>query len=109
MLGKVAKGGGYDGKLDWSEMKGKLGYKPHSGTLNVMLEQPFTVTGGIELINSFIAYPGYINGTPCHVCCKAEDVTVNQNVDRRKVWIVAPVRLRDKLNLSDGQEVDVQF
>ena len=101
--GTVARGGGYDGTLDWQGTAGKLGYVPYPGTLNVVLERPFLVREGISLINDFIAVPGRINGHSCHVCVKEPGIEPNPC----KVWIIAPYNLRDALNLVDGDRVQV--
>ncbi len=68
------------------------------------IEEPLYPDGGIRTINNFAAFPGTINGVPCHIMCK-----VSVDYDRRRVFVLAAERLRDKLNLVDGSEVDLQF
>ncbi len=102
--GVVTEGCSYDSQCDWSKEAEKFGYTPYIGTLNVTIEEPLYPDGGILTINSFAAFPGTINGAPCHIMCKTYD-----DYDRRRVFVLAAERLRDKLGLVDGSEVDLQF
>jgi riboflavin kinase len=119
LTGTVSSGNG-DGKkfleLPWvnQQIKQKLGFTPYLGTLNVMLsEESAKRKKLLEKAPSTKVCPaeGYCNGT----LIKASIGTLKCAIvvpevagyPKALLEIIAPVNLREKLQLEDGSEVTV--
>jgi CTP-dependent riboflavin kinase len=120
LTGKVvggAKKAAYFTQLDWVQEQclEKLRFKPYPGTLNIELTpESLAVLQGIEKHAKIELVP------PDTSCCEArvlsltvgpvcgalvmpgEDVRIH---GKRIVEVIAPVRLKDTLNVTDGDEV----
>ncbi len=93
----------------------KLGFKPYPGTLNIQLPPEFRAVReildsyhGIEIVPREGFYPGKC--FKAVVAGKVEGAIVIPQVPsypRDIVEIIAPINLRKKLNLSDGDEVEI--
>jgi riboflavin kinase len=106
-------------KLPWAkrQLEEKLGFDPYPGTLNLKLDKE-----SVKLKNrlskeesiDISSAPGYCHGR----CFKAVlmnnlegAVVIPETVDypRDIVEVVAPMNLREKLRLKDGDVVDVKI
>lgn len=120
LTGKIVRGSqraAFFTQLDWvqSQCEEKLGFKPYPGTLNLEIaESDLSIVEtlqkekGIELVPpdpKFCAAKvwGLTVGSFCGaIVIPAEDVRVHQ---RRIIEVIAPVRLKDALNVHDGDSV----
>ena len=84
----------------------ELGYQPYPGTLNSRLERPPVLSGGIK-IGTATFFPVRIerNGLVVH----GHIVRWKGDTRRSSVELVAPTKLRDALQLSDRDFVQVFF
>ncbi len=94
-----------DSKLDWQPMEAVLGYLPYPGTLNVSLDyrMPRIKEDSVTKILRGACIPATINGLPCHLYSQ------KFLTGAKGVFVIAPVRLRDALNLQDGDRVLLEF
>ena len=121
--GKIFSGSGkgaYFTALPWvrKQIKEKIGFMPHPGTLNVKLIGEFVEARKL-LENAkaleILPEPGYCSGK----CFKGYIGKQNmlcaivlpciENYPRDVLEIVAPSNLREKLKLRDGDEVEVRI
>jgi len=120
VTGKVYSGVGEGSKftaLPWvkNQIKEKLGFVPHNGTLNLMLDKPNSkIRKALENARPIIIVPkpGYRRGK----CFKAsimglvEGAVVIPEVEdypENVLEVIAPVNLREKFGLKDGDYVRV--
>jgi len=116
-----AKQGAFFTQLDWvkEQCLQKLGFEPWPGTLNleismdrVDLIEELREKGGIELIPPDANYcsghvlPVSIEGIPAAIVIPAEDVRVHA---KNIVEIIAPERLKEALDVQDGDWVTVEI
>jgi len=100
--GKVRSGCGIDSGRDWSDVESVLGYRAYPGTLNIKLTKRLPILkGNLIYDNFFECVPANVGGVDCHICGKYK------LTNRRIVFVVAPIKLRDALNLKDGDDVEV--
>jgi riboflavin kinase len=96
-----------------SQLRQKLGFDPFPGTLNLRLESPFTLPD-----EEAILIKGFIRGGRSFGSCKCYPCKVDGHKcaiirpDRSAypltlIEIIAPVSLRESINLKDGDEVEV--
>jgi len=103
---------------DW--FKRVLGFEPYPGTLNVRLdEDSIPRRKQLEALNG-VAIPAFQSGSTLYCSAKVFRAVVNKNVEAAVVIpeksaygpdvveIVARKRLRDELNLKDGDKVTVE-
>jgi|YelNatPaOPRAMG01_1025707.scaffolds.fasta_scaffold59146_2 riboflavin kinase len=121
--GKIFSGSGEGAHftaLPWvrKQIKEKIGFMPHPGTLNIKLIEEFVEARKL-LENAkaleIMPEPGYCSGK----CFKAHIGKQNmscaivlpciENYPRDVLEIVAPSNLREKLKLRDGDEVEVRI
>lgn len=119
LKGKVVSGqktGGFFVNLPWArrQFEEKLGFTPHSGTLNLRLSQEKKAkglresTGGIE-----VKSPKGFYGGRCFkavVLSKVRGAVVVPDVPGYPsdvLEILAPINLREELGLKDGMELTV--
>ena len=91
-----------------------LGYEPYAGTLNIKLEVPHTLSGGIRVAPFEMrgVQCGGVALLPCLICGKARAAIVlpeRTHYGNNVLEIIAPVRLRRSLRLRNGSEVAVQL
>jgi len=119
LSGKVFSGKGGGKKflqLPWvnQQITAKLSFTPYLGTLNIQLSSDSTPKRKLlENVGSLMVYPaeGYCNGK----LFKASIGTVECSIVIPDVAgypndileVIAPVNLRDKLQLADGDEITV--
>ncbi len=120
LKGKVFSGVG-EGRmftdLSWAkkQFQDKMGFQPRSGTLNIRL------SGGIEkmkLLKSFkgveIEPPEGFFGGRCFkalIMGEVNGAVVIPDVSRypsNVLEVIAPINLREKFNLNDGDEIDLE-
>lgn len=118
LRGKVASGLG-EGRYYISregyrrQFSEKLGFDPSPGTLNLKLDEPFTIEDSDSIEIEGFSDEGRSFGG-CR-CLPAEVGGVRGAVVRPErtgyppdlLELIAPVNLREALSLSDGDEVDV--
>lgn len=111
----IGRGASYIGMNTYQKrFKEVLGFSPYPGTLNIEVDEEDRaafqdVAEGVE-IDSFVvdgeqysavtAYPAEIDGVQVGVL----DLEITDHPERI-VEIIAPVNLRDELDLEDGDEV----
>ncbi len=108
-------------RLDWVQEQccDKLGFRPYPGTLNLEIsEQSLSELEelrrerGVELVPpdpSFCAaktLPLTIEGVTGAMIVPSEDVNVHK---KNIIEILAPLRLKDALNIGDGSRVTVKI
>ena len=98
---ETRRGEGTDGKRDWSEAEGALGYLAYPGTLNVKLDRECRINGGVEIYDFFRCTPATIGGIKGHLCM------VKESGSPRQGFLVAPVCLRDALGLKHKSRLEV--
>ena len=115
--GKIAKGLGvgqyYISREGYSsQFQKKLGFVPFPGTLNIKLDKPFTPAGEAIKIVEFSEDGKTFGGCQCYRIkingIKAAIVRPERSsYPSNLIEIIAPTNLRESLNLSDGDEVEV--
>ena len=107
--GFVASGNNVDGKRDyWGKVSSALKLDLFEGTLNV---KPYEVhdllskTPDFILFQYFACYFGKINGIDCIIGIRRHGYKEAKNM----LFIMAEVKLRDVLNLKDGDDVIVTY
>lgn len=124
LIGKVVGGvkqAAYFTQLDWvqEQCADKLGFRPYPGTLNLEISkeslpelEDLRLWAGIELVPPDPAFcaaktlPLTIEGVAGAMIVPSEDVNVHK---KNVVEILAPLRLKDALNLGDGSTVTVMI
>ena len=116
-----ARQGAFFTRLEWvkAQCKQKLGFEPWPGTLNleisidrVDLIDELREKGGIELISPDANYcsghmlPVSIEGLQAAIVIPAEDVRVHA---KNIIEIIAPERLKDILDIRDGDWLTVEI
>lgn len=100
------------------EIKKKLGYKPFPGTLNVKTAETFNperlMSGTIKGFKKKSRTFGSIRYAPVRVSAKDESVECHIIVPARThhkdiLEIISPMNLRERLGISDGDTVCVEF
>ncbi|MFZ2455005.1 MAG: DUF120 domain-containing protein [Candidatus Altiarchaeia archaeon] len=100
------------------EIKNKLGYKPFPGTLNVKVSEPLSLdrllTGTIKGFKKKNRTFGSIRYAPMCVSAKGQSVDCHIIVPARThhkdvLEIISQCNLREKLGVSDGDVVNVEF
>ena len=121
LKGKITTGRGEGKKfldLLWvkKQIQEKLQFIPYKGTLNVILNKKSvphrsllkkTKYVRIEPADGFyngIAIPALINSQNCTII-----VPEIKNYPKNMIEIIAPINLRQSLNIKDGDEVAVYF
>lgn len=119
--GKVFTGTG-DGKkfvgLPWvrSQVKEKLGFEPYVGTLNLYLSnEAHTINllskfKGLEITPEKEYYPGRLYKALINE--KVQGAVIRPEVPKypnQILEVIAPMFLREKFNLKDGDEVEVKI
>lgn len=118
--GRVFSGRGEGSKfieLPWvkSQIKEKLGFTPYKGTLNIMLDgNSLNVRKALKKAKPFIIAPetGYCRGKCFKVSImnSVEGAIVIPEIEGYQeniLEVVAPVNLREKFRLKDGDIVEV--
>lgn len=121
LIGKVVSGSGEGGKfteLPWvkKQITEKLGFSPFPGTLNIKLnENSLKVKKALEKLNLVEISPqeGFCKGKCIEACFMnqlkcAIVIPKVENYPEDLIEIVAPVNLRDKFQLRDGDTVEVE-
>jgi len=57
----------------------------------------------VLIYDYFLCVPGKINGVDCHFCVK------KSMQEHGSIFTIAPVKLRDELNLKDGDLVNLEW
>jgi riboflavin kinase len=107
--------------LDWvqASLSDKLGYSPYPGTLNLRLETESMIAAWREIQQS----SGIEIGAPGAAFCQARCFLVEIEGKHQgavilpevagypadKIEVIAPVRLKDALKVSDGRPVTLEF
>jgi len=119
--GRVFKGLGHGEKfteLPWAkrQIKGKLGFEPYPGTLNLSLPPNIEA---IKLLNMFRGWKiqpekGYFPGRfyKAFIMQKVYGAVVRPEAPEYPdhiIELVAPICLREKFDLKDGDEVEVKI
>jgi len=104
VTGRVGTGGGVDKKQNWKKLEPILGYTAYPGTLNVKLDyrMPSIDEGSVARVLRGGCIPAKINGVDCHLYSQ------KLLTGATSVFVIAPVRLRDTLNLKDGDSVLIE-
>jgi CTP-dependent riboflavin kinase len=107
--------------LDWfqEQCQQKLGFKPHPGTLNLQIPadkileiERLEKAAGAEFIPpdaafcSGKAFPVSVAGIPGAIIRPAPEVRVH---GKDIVEVIAPVNLKEKLGVADGDSVALMF
>jgi riboflavin kinase len=117
MLGKVPAGVGQAGYYLTrdgyrQQFLDRLGFIPFPGTLNVLLEEPFSASAPVILIH------GFSKGRESFAGCRCYRIRINgldavairpekSSHPPELMEVIAPVNLRRALNLKDGDIVEV--
>jgi len=122
LKGKIVSGvkkGAFFTRLDWvqEQCREKLGFRPYPGTLNLELSSEYLPVveamqklEGIELSSpdpvfcSGKTLPVKIEGVSGAIIIPAEEVRVH---GKNIVEIIAPLKLRESLDVTDGDAVTV--
>jgi len=118
----LGEGAYYVGQPEFlSKFQERLGFKPFIGTLNVRLKKEHLKDRNLMESVSGVEIEGFRNGTRSFGPSKCFPATINGEAD---VWVVtplrthygedvieilAPVNLRKKLKLKDGDTVRISF
>lgn len=95
-----------------SQFQKMLGFIPFPGTLNLRLDEPFVPSGEAIKIMGFSEKGKTFGGCDCYwiringikaVIVRPERSSYPSDL----IEIIAPIRLRESLGLSDGDEVEV--
>lgn len=123
LKGKIVSGvkeGAFFTQLDWvqEQCREKLGFRPYPGTLNLELSSEYFPVideiqklEGVTLISpdpafcSGKALPVKIQGISGAIIVPGDEVRVH---GKNIVEIIAPLRLKEVLNVSDGDSVRVE-
>jgi riboflavin kinase len=107
--------------LDWvqASLSDKLGYSPYPGTLNLRLETESMIAAWREIQQSSGIEIGAPDAAFCQARCflveiegKHQGAVILPEVadyPADKIEVVAPVRLKDALEVSDGRRVTLEF
>jgi riboflavin kinase len=122
MKGKVFSGTGEGAQfasLPWvkRQIKEKIGFIPYPGTLNLRLNNDFVaIRRLLENANAIdiLPEPGYCSGKcfKAYIMQRLKCAVILpcvKNYPKDVLEIVAPSNLREKLKLSDGDEVEVKI
>ena len=122
MKGKVFSGTGEGAQfasLPWvkRQIKEKIGFTPYPGTLNLRLNNDFVaIRRLLENANAIdiLPEPGYCSGKcfKAYIMQRLKCAVILpcvKNYPKDVLEIVAPSNLREKLKLSDGDEVEVKI
>ncbi len=95
-----------------SQFHKKLGFVPFPGTLNIRLDKPFVSSGEATKIMEFSDEGKTFGGCQCYRIringIKAAIVRPERSsYPSDLIEIIAPMNLRESLDLSDGDEVEV--
>jgi len=95
-----------------SQFHRKLGFVPFPGTLNIKLDKPFIPSGEAIKIMEFSDEGKTFGGCQCYLTRINGIKAVIVRPERSSypsdlIEIIAPIRLRESLGLSDGDEVEV--
>ncbi len=95
-----------------SQFHKKLGFVPFPGTLNIQLDKPFVPSGEAIKIMEFSEGDKTFGGCLCYKIrinsIKAAIVGPERSsYPSNLIEIIAPMNLRESLNLSDGDEVEM--
>ena len=106
-------------ELPWAkaQMKNRLGFTPHPGTLNlklfgrgVRLRKMLDDAGGLELVPPEGCCRGLLFKARLHGTVECAVVIPKvQNYPNDVLEIIAPLNLRNKLDLSDGDTVELEI
>ena len=96
------------------KIRSLLGYEPYAGTLNIKLDVPHALSGGMRVAPFEIrgVQCGGVALLPCLIGGKARGAIVlpeRTHYGNNVLEIIAPVRLRRSLRLRNGSEVVVQL
>lgn len=98
----------------------KLGYDPYPGTLNIRLDKRFLPEKNLLEMMSFILIDGFSNGERSYGPVRCYAVTINGVTQANIITalrshygedileIIAPINLREKLRLRDGDTVRIR-
>jgi len=108
--------------LDWVQeaLQEKLGFSPYAGTMNLRLESEEDMEIWRELQRHL---PGIDISSPDPSFCQARCFLVEiegrqkgavlvpgvEGYPPEKIEVIAPVRLKDELNLKDGDTITLEF
>lgn len=124
ITGRIVSGAGQGAfftQLEWvkEQCLQKLGFAPWPGTLNLEIAvdrvdviEELKEKGGIELISpdanfcSGYVLPISLEGIPAAIVIPADDVRVHA---KNIIEILAPERLKDALDVKDGDQVTIAF
>jgi riboflavin kinase len=96
-----------------SQIRKLLGFDPFPGTLNLRLESPFALPEDEAIvISGFISASRSYGSCKCYPCKIGGRKCAIIRPDRSAyppslIEIIAPVHLRESMNLQDGDEVEV--
>ncbi|MBU2497682.1 MAG: CTP-dependent riboflavin kinase [Proteobacteria bacterium] len=120
LAGKVVSGSkraAYFTRLDWvqSQCREKLGFTPYPGTLNLMVQEAdLAVLASVKREEAIELVPGNpefcvatvipvsVGPVEGAIIIPAEDVRIH---GEKIIEVMAPVRLKDALNVRDGDSV----
>jgi riboflavin kinase len=120
--GKVFSGGGEGAefiRLSWvrKQITEKLGFTPYTGTLNIKLTaESVTIKNSLKNARAIEISPvkGFCRGR-CFPACFMQDLKCAiiipeiENYPEDTIEVVAPVNLREKFKLKDGDMVEVRI
>jgi len=117
----LGRGGSFM-SLDWVQeaLQEKLGFSPYAGTMNLRLESEEDMEIWRELQRHL---PGIDISSPDPSFCQARCFLVEiegrqkgavlvpgvEGYPPEKIEVIAPVRLKDELNLKDGDTITLEF
>lgn len=108
MVGIVRSGSGTHSKImpkDNDAINKAVGFIPYPGTLNVRLEKAINLPDPVIIEGLMWLYPITVNGLRCYAIRRSAPYRDNTT---GALGIMAPVCLRDKFNLKDGDTVNVE-
>jgi len=107
LKGIVKGGSGTDSQKSWDKVSEMLGREIYPGTFNVKMRKKFKFTGAPVAVPksnfaSLYVVPGKVNGEPCLIGKK------KAGRSKKMLYLFSDVYLRDKLNVKDGDEVEIE-
>lgn len=106
--GIVKSGYGYDQKRNWNMAKKIFQFNPFFGSLNILIKGKIILTKTQKRINPFEDWSciaGKINEEDVWFCFDSK----KERTELQSVFVVSQYKLRDKLNLKDGDRVNIKI